>query len=527
MTFPSSGCSTCKQRRIKVRICSKFQPHRLANLALQCDEAQPVCQKCAKAQRTCSGMRPPGSVVHIENSYASGKRKRPRGPRSTRKTELMSNPNFIFPSPIIDLRTQAITYYLNYHLQTFPDALNYSKSVSDEFLAVWKSRPECPILDLAISSMALAVFSNTQHHPPAALEASAKYQQLLRRTQKTILSLDEATVDTCLLSIFFMARYEQAAHESDFFDIVKIPSFAHHDGTLAILKIWKYHLSHKHPASNIIKHSRRGMIRSALLRKNSVPEWLHDGSAFGEQGLELEYDCISIRIANLRNQVSMLLKEAGSSQPASHEVIAAAEELSGDARAIDTALQDWMSHFPTEWAQREHTLPSSYDLPSRDFYYPIVFSYSRPAYAAPWNHYYAMRLLINSTRLRVINVSHSSFDDFACDLRSECLSHIQSMANGLASSLPFCLQKFRVTDPTGSSSDRDSIVLNANDDVKPFLKTNLTVWPLSIASGLGDMDFDQDLRFWFRDELSHLGRVIGDRVLERSDAIQWFEFDRD
>jgi hypothetical protein len=375
--------------------------------------------------------------------------------------------------------------------------------------------------------MALAVFSNTQNHPPAAIEASAKYHQLLRKTQKTILTLNEETVDICLLSIFFMARYEQAAHEFDFLNIVAIPSFSHHDGALAILKIWKDHLSHRHPATEIIKHSRRGMIRSALLRKMSLPEWVQDGTAFGEQGLELEYDRISIRIANLRHQVAKLLQEVDNLQPNSHEVTAASEELNKEARDIDTALQEWMAQFPTEWSPRQHTLSSTYDLPSRDFYSSIAFSYSRPAYAAPWNHYYAMRLLVNSTRLRIINMSHPSFDDFACDQRSECLSQIQSMANGLASSLPFCLQKFRVSDQPDLSSDQDSIILNTSVDIRPFFKTNLTVWPLSIAAGLGDMDFDQDLRFWFRDELSHLGRMIGDRVLECSEAIQWFEFDRD
>jgi hypothetical protein len=214
-------------------------------------------------------------------------------------------------------------------------------------------------------------------------------------------------------------------------------------------------------------------------------------------------------------------------QPNSHEVTAASEELNKEARDIDTALQEWMAQFPTEWSPRQHTLPSTYDLPSKDFYSPIALSYSRPAYAAPWNHYYAMRLLVNSTRLRIINVSHPSFDDFACDQRSECLSRIQSMANGLASSLPFCLQKFRVSDETDASSNQDSIILNTSVDNRPFFKTNLTVWPLSVAAGLGDMDFDQDLRFWFRDELSHLGEMIGDRVLERSEAIQWFEFDKD
>jgi hypothetical protein len=144
------------------------------NPALQCDEAQSVCQRCVKSQRICYGMRAGQacSVVHIENSYASGQKKRPRGPRSTPTAELTGNLNAFLQHPCVDLKTQAIGYYLHYHLQTLKNIPNISTGTSVDFVLVWMSRAECLILDLVVSSIALAVFSRTQQHPLAAKDIS-------------------------------------------------------------------------------------------------------------------------------------------------------------------------------------------------------------------------------------------------------------------------------------------------------------------------------------------------------------------
>ena len=75
------------------------------------------------------------------------------------------------------------------------------------------------MVDLALSSMALAVFSRTQKHPAAATEASPRYYRLLRVAQERIAqlgisTLDEQKIDACLLAIFLMGRYEGTMHHS-------------------------------------------------------------------------------------------------------------------------------------------------------------------------------------------------------------------------------------------------------------------------------------------------------------------------
>lgn len=497
-------------------------------------------------------------MIHIENSYASGQRKRPRGPRPdptvepndlSSKTSLMikghkltpetrlelpelvsncettDDLNNIFQRPLVDLKTQATMYYMHYHLKTLQDALNISKGISDDILPIWMSSAESPILDLAVSSMALAVFSRTQHHPPAAREASMKYHRLLQVVQVTIISLNEGNVDASLLAIYFMSRYEDVIHRPRKLNpntpfATTLQSFLHHDGALAILKVWKDRLSHSQPATDVIKHTRRGMIRSALLRNLALPEWMLQGTLFGERGLELEYDCIVVRIANVRQRLAMLLKEKKAQQCTSNDPTSTAEELNGEARDIDKALQDWTSHFPSTWCHQGHTLSNSDVWPTKDFYSEAVYSYSSPAYAAVWIQYYASRMLINSTRLRILRLSRTNSDDFAFEQRLKCLSHISSMAHDLASSVPFCLQRFKVTDSLGLSSHRESVTLTTNEDIQPYIAT-LTVWPLGIASSLADVNVKQ--KTWFRSVLARLGRVVAVGVFECAETDHWLE----
>ena len=122
--------------------------------------------------------------------------------------------------------------------------------------------------------------------------------------------------------------------------------------------------------------------------------------------------------------------------------------------------------------------------------------------------------------MRVLKLSHPNSDDFAYEQRLECLSHMKIMADDLASSVPFCLQRFKVSDSSNSSSHQNLITLNTNEDIKPYV-TGLTIWPLTIASSLGDVDVKQKL--WFRSELARLGRMVGARVLECAETDQWLE----
>jgi hypothetical protein len=371
--------------------------------------------------------------------------------------------------------------------------------------------------------MALTVFSRTQHHPAAAIEASMKYQRLLRISQKEILTLDEWSVDDCLLAIFFMARYEDAIYSPNHLNSgapmpKTLRSFAHHDGALSVLKIWKQSFACRQQATSVIKHSRRGIIRSHLVRNVPLPEWVKDGASFGEHGSELEHDRIVVRIANIRHQVSMLLKEAANPRSILRNVASRAEELNEEAHDIDRTMEIWASTFPRTWYHQIHTLIMDRSSSTEDFYTSTVHSYANPIDGALWAQYYTMRMLINSTRLRVLEMIHSKLNDSVLKQQWECTSRLRSMANNLASSIPFLLQRFKVENHL--CSDQTLVTLNTKEEVRPYM-ANLVIWPLNVAASINDLDAKQ--KEWFRSKLSQLGRLVGYGNIESAKSDQMFQ----
>jgi hypothetical protein len=417
--------------------------------------------------------------------------------------------------PATDLKTRAVTYFWNHHLDTFAESQDLSKTVYNDFLPIWKSRKDCTLLNLSGSCIALAVFSQTQRHPPAALAASLKYQKLLQTTQKTLLYLSEENIELYLIASFFMGRYEAAIWNPTSYNS-RFQSFSHHMGALSILKIWKEQYSHFHPATDVIRHSRQGLIRSAILRNAEVPGWMADGAIFGERGLDLEYHSIMVQISRIRHQVAELLRDIKCSRRSEDELAPIVDELDREARDVDTALQEWSEIFPSNWSLGQCQLPDPYPWPMRDFYSPRVWIYSSPAHAGVWCNFYSARILINSTRLKILELSRLNGN--ADKLEMQALSHIKSMANNLASSIPFCLERFKSTCTVDSMSEMPPITFNVMEEIKPYV-AQLVIWPLTIASSVGGVD--AATQKWFRCELARIGRIVGYGVMECAETDQW------
>ena len=415
----------------------------------------------------------------------------------------------------VDLQTRAVAYYLQRHLPSpTTHDLNISSNLSG-CLFTWKlSGKPCPSVELALSSMALAVFSRTHQHPPAALEASSVYNRSLKATKDMVAACEtsnEQLIDSCLLAAFLMSRYETSTRRvNDLKPNVSCllhQNWSHQDGAMAILKFWKQDPHSK--TSPIIQQSRRSLIKLNLLRNFPVPAWMADGSPFGEQGFALDYDRIEVQAINLHHTVSTLSSLASDVQTVS--------ELSEEARELDEALQDWESNIPSRY--ESHNLSASDFGCRKGFYSSTVFSYSAPEHATIWAHYFALRMLINSMQLRVLNLSPTNtlIRCFQEQEERECVIKLHAMGHSLAFTIPYCLEKFTL-DRSTSSNHQAPVKLNLNEKVKPHLAA-LVVWPLTIASSLEAVD--PELQRWFRAELSALGRIAGEGVLECSETTQW------
>ena len=91
--------------------------------------------------------------------------------------------------------------------------------------------------------------------------------------QRAAAFLNEGNVDEYLIAIFFMSRHEEVIHRPSRRETVSasiLRSHSHHDGSRAFLRYLKARLSHRKPASDVIKHSQRGLIRSALLHTGEL-----------------------------------------------------------------------------------------------------------------------------------------------------------------------------------------------------------------------------------------------------------------
>ncbi|KAB8760603.1 hypothetical protein FH972_026595 [Carpinus fangiana] len=439
----------------------RSNPNRLgcvaANLSLsQCDGTKPVCTNCTKSRRICIEINATKEplVIHVENTYASGALKRPRGPRST----------VIVPQPQIDLLTKARAYYMQYHLQTPADVPKILRGLADSIIQWKTSGNYCRMVDLAISTMSLAVFAQTQRHPKAALEASSNYGDLLRLAHISLPGLVIRSVDCCLLAISLMCRYEGAMHGSEDVStrkaLLSLKSWGHYDGAMVILKICD----------------------------------------FGEDGHELEYDGVVVRTINLHHTVANLKSTLLQSN-------LQIKSLAMEAIDLDEALQAWAAQIAAPWSSRcQHMLLAKHGpWPTQHFYSSTVYSYRTAGNASAWSQYFALRMLLNSICLATLD--QSTIGSETCHTlemhRMQCDTRLRAMSDGLAASIPFSLERFKV-------DEDNTVTLDRSESIKPYL-ASMAVWPLTIASTISRIDATQQQ--WFKSELGALGRITGDGVL--------------
>lgn len=448
----------------------------------------------------------PGFLINLENSYASGKVKRPRGPRS----------NLTLLRPHFDLEARALAYYFRYHVLARDDVSDIAQSLC-ACLTIWKaSGLKSTMVDLALSSVSLAVFSRVEQHPEAGLEASSKYSLLLRTVKEHIAQFqfrlttfsERTNVDDCLLTMFLMGRYEATMPATS--STASLQKSFHHEGALAILKVSMDSLNPP-LATSITKFGRRGLIRSSLRRKSPLPDWILDGERFGEHGLELEFDRIFVNAVNLHYRSGLL-------EQCDNGMSATLLGLANQARELDDSLRDWAGRLPSAWAYQRHTLTEPGPWPMRYFYCPTVYSFQTLGYAAAWTQYFVTRMLINSIRLRLLDLSRldpclgSSYGQREW-LESSIL--LNSMTDYLAFTMPFALGKINVQESPNSET---VILINSDKDMKPCLAA-LVVWQLTLASSLERIDPKQQQ--WFRAETARLGRRIGNRILESAETSEW------
>ncbi|CAI6332922.1 unnamed protein product [Periconia digitata] len=481
-------CKTCRTRRIK------------------CDGAEPICNKCIKAQRTCVPLEDTEShafTIHIENQYASGEEQRPRGPRSS-LTPLQ---------PTLQLRTRAVAYFMQNHFQMFEDMPDVSMTWAECFHEWGAAGNRSDMVDLGLSSLSLAVFAKAQSWKPAAMEGCGLYLQLLQAMQTRIPrihrgDLSQNEIDECLLTIHFMARYEslvqsQSEDGDEKMALQSMKVWFHFDGAVAILKSWSNsRQEHKTPTS-AIKLTRRTIIRTNLLREQRIAEWLAHGSSFGEFGTSQQFDSIVGNIINL-HQEYLALKQKSANQDISTFDI---ETLFQTSYEIERDILDWPSKLPYRYAFTESDSLRSSNTPVDPFTLSPTLICAKPGYSLLWNEYHSMGMLLINTRLKIINLVSPENRHPEHEAAVEpSIYQFNSWTEKLINMIPFSLGKI----PELSSTAGKPEAIPEGEVFKPY-KANLAVWSIAIASSLEMLDPER--REFFRRHLEKMAAASSECLI--------------
>lgn len=351
-------------------------------------------------------------------------------------------------------------------------------------------------------------------------EADVFYSRLLKSIRPYIMQVgvsnfDDHTIDSCLLAILIMGRYEGIIHctkDASFKgSFASLRSWSHHDGSMAVVRQW-YDGAQRRKPTTIIKQIRRGLIKSTILRILSLPDWILDGNDFGETGSDLDFDQILVRLTVIRSRI--VSHEEGS-MTSTEDVGKISEEIED----LDRRLQVWITQMSNISDCQQHILAGVGDQPVKHLYSPVVYSFPSLNHAGFWTLYFCTRMLVNSTHLTLVEAysSHLSYNADSQYLRQHCLDQIQTLSDSLASTIPFCLGKLRCDEQAPSGCELKNLP-QIDEDIEPHA-ASLVVWPLTIASSIGGI-IPRQLE-WFKSELASMGCITGDGILECAVSDQW------
>lgn len=422
-------------------------------------------------------------------------------------------------SPSRDVQSEAVAHYIRYHLAPENGQSTMEVSIREIMLSMWTSHPA---LEFAVSSVSAAIFSKVKCQPLAATQASISYQKSLNALQTTLPDICKNNVDACLLTILFLARYEDSIYtplsNGQLTRIRRPSSHQHLVGATACLEHWLNCLSTVQAPSSVITHTRRNLTKAALLGQFELPNWLRDGALFGERGIELELDYVLIRLICVRGHIFNLLEDKTTSPQLPLQILSSLEALHKEAQAIDKALLDWMNSYPGNTYHVKHKLASNRRWSKNNFYHPHLYVHEDYNQAAIHVQHCGYRMLTNHLLNLTLEVMEKCPSYAASSKSLEYRRTMSCLAYDLASTIPFCLRRFTVSNEPGPFDD--NITIAGYQETEPYV-ASLVATPLVIASTT--MYIDAAYTNWFASQLANIGRLTGYGLIESVGTGSWFK----
>ncbi|KUJ08919.1 uncharacterized protein LY89DRAFT_658682 [Mollisia scopiformis] len=507
MPFPSRGCRTCKQRRVK------------------CDEARPICNRCQRAKIVCHTVKDEGSFVFLdENVYAAGRKKRPRGPNvnfGTTTSQGVLSPqmstqfsqNCSVPRTLsIPVGEQALTYYFHHYVDA-PQSLSgiMDGHVKGAMIDGCYSQPGS-ILSLAIFAISHATFGRARKSHASLAVASTKYSKALTKTNLALRNDSKAMNDKVLLAMMLLSYYENSVtgkistSPSQSIQTVASQSFYHLEGAMAILKLRRQQQQRTEHSAELDKLVRRQLLRSILLRSIPVPPWLRDGSQYGEQGFVLEFDVCMVRAAELRHQASTIQAEsAAESFPERFTRKVKLRSLLSEAQALDEDLVSWSSELSPEDRYITHIIQTDRTHEVNKTFDNTVHVYATVWHAGMWNRYRAVRLAVNDVIFKTLLELKDPDLNYA---EEAAKSRTNKLADDLCASISYMLGEVVLRhDITIVSKTPTSLSFSVKASTASFL-----CWPLAMVAMMPGLSCSH--QFYLRSRLLDVSEIVDDGLLK-------------
>lgn len=406
-----------------------------------------------------------------------------------------------------DVPSEAIAYYMHYHVLPPDGASRGAGDLREALLSAWTISPA---LELAVSSLSISIFSQVKRLPSVAPQALTSYQKSLGALQITLPTVCSGEVDACLLTICFLARYEDsifAPSTSTGSAHSQSPrSQLHLAGILAVLEYWTIRCSSHQAPTFAIKYARRLLRKAALLGQADLPAWLADGGSFGECGREKELDDILVRLINARGHTRLLSEEEPVSRLCLPEMLSGLDTVDAELSNIDESLLAWMLASPPYTV---HGLADERIRSETSFYHPCVYVHEDPSKAAVQIQCIGFRILTNHWRMRALETLEKQSSCIAAEMLCQCRHTMASLAYDLASSIPFCLGRLRILDNLGYVGDKVEIANSPN--TTPYIAEQVAA-SLAIASTTPYISNHYGV--WFGSQLADVGRLTGYGMME-------------
>lgn len=563
---PSTGCQTCRSRRIKVwrgmmhralAFC-RAEGSSFANATIgQCDEARPVCAQCAKSNRVCSGYRDEvdllfrneNKVTEIRAQRSAAARSTESGGKSMKKPQLRpvsssycnaaanlhswrarnasssSSPR-VLPE---NAEQHALCHFFTNYV---PTTRHPESTFLGYLLPVWREAGSESALSAATSTVALMGLGYAPERNQLIHKARQNYSMAISKLNAAISNPVEARRDETLLSVLLFSLYQKMVGTPESL----ITWTKHTDGAVALVKLRGKDISHSPISLQLFLAVRAQMIINQTSKCEPIPplsistgDWTDLPPSESEsENAANRLGVMAVEIPNYRSVAYSLL-----SGPRNEVTKAKVAELLEDAMSFDIQLASWPSTVTgDQWLYKPfNPLEQDPDDPEI-FYHGSVHEYPNIWVCSVWNDYRLARIFILAIVLNCTEWLVSPLSRTQTSAYKYATTNLRKMVDEISASVPFALghQLPNVDGVKVISMLNTQNSKVTTDQASSILGGYSLMWPLFVASNVPCAPESQ--RRWLRRRQTHIAKgydydhahtmkLLGGHVIaERQEAVE-------